>query len=293
MNNTTSALITSKSESLSRILSAALSGLSPNTCRAYTRHLTGFLAHTSTFDREQVVKHLSRIPLTDTPKYNQALSAIKRLASEAAENGWIDWTTARAISGIPARKLRGDLTGNWLTGDQASALLSAPPDTLIGKRDKAVLALFLGTGLRREELTRLTLDQIQTRENRRMIVNLRGKGNRIRSVAIPVWADKTINQWTAAAGITSGILIRSFTSNGTMNGSVSVSTIWLIVERYAKQCKLTCTPHDLRRTFAKLARKNNAPLEVIQKSLGHSSISTTERYMNTGEESNAGDYFEL
>jgi integrase len=38
-------------------------------------------------------------------------------------------------------------------------------------------------------------------------------------------------------------------------------------------------PHDLRRTFAKLAHKGDAPLEQIQLSLGHASIQTTERYL--------------
>jgi integrase len=53
--------------------------------------------------------------------------------------------------------------------------------------------------------------------------------------------------------------------------------IWYMVEQYAPVEGLA--PHDLRRTFAKLADKAGAPLAQIQKTLGHASIQTTERYV--------------
>lgn len=52
-----------------------------------------------------------------------------------------------------------------------------------------------------------------------------------------------------------------------------------MVERYSAQLGIRVAPHDLRRTFAKLARKGHAPLEQIQLSLGHASVQTTERYL--------------
>src|SRR3954453_23004281 len=84
------------------------------------------------------------------------------------------------------------------------------PDTrtLKGKRDRALLALLIGAGLRRSEVSALTFEQIQQREGRWAIVDLRGKGNRIRTVPMPSWAKAAMDQWAAAAGIREGHMFR-------------------------------------------------------------------------------------
>ena len=89
-------------------------------------------------------------------------------------------------------------------------------------------------------------------------------------------------------------VFRSIHHNGTINGALDPTAVYQIIERIALEAGLgKLTPHDLRRTFAKLSREGGAPMETIQKTLGHSSIATTERYVQTGEECNAGDYFVL
>ena len=64
------------------------------------------------------------------------------------------------------------------------------PDTstLKGRRDRALLAVMVGCGLRREETAALTLEHIQQRDGRWVIVDLIGKGARVRSVPMPSWA---------------------------------------------------------------------------------------------------------
>ena len=52
-----------------------------------------------------------------------------------------------------------------------------------------------------------------------------------------------------------------------------------MVRDYGQKIGVTIGPHDLRRTFGKLAHKGNAALEQIQLSLGHASVVTTERYL--------------
>ncbi|MBX7134027.1 MAG: tyrosine-type recombinase/integrase [Fimbriimonadaceae bacterium] len=99
--------------------------------------------------------------------------------------------------------------GNWLSQDQAQQLLLLPNDkTLKGKRDQALLALLLGCGLRRAELAALKIEEVQQRDGRWVIVDLEGKGNRVRSVPMPNWAKAAIDRWTAAAGIAAGNLMR-------------------------------------------------------------------------------------
>jgi len=60
---------------------------------------------------------------------------------------------------------------------------------------------------------------------------------------------------------------------------MTAQAVFAIVVGYGKQLDLKIAPHDLRRTFAKLAHKGHAAIEQIQISLGHSSIQTTERYL--------------
>ncbi len=74
---------------------------------------------------------------------------------------------------------------------------------------------------------------------------------------------------------------------------LSPGAIWDIVRHYATLAGLKCAPHDLRRSYARLAREGGAPIETIQASLGHSSIQTTERYLGSIKNSNAGDYIKL
>ena len=89
-------------------------------------------------------------------------------------------------------------------------------------------------------------------------------------------------------------LLRSISASGTINGSLSATAVRDIVQRYGARIGIPdLNPHDLRRSFAKLARDGGAGLETVQKSLGHASMRTTELYLQTGEEANAGDYIRL
>jgi site-specific recombinase XerC len=90
----------------------------------------------------------------------------------------------------------------------AKALPGEPPsDSLRGKRDWAVLALLAGCGLRRAELVGLGTEDFQVREEHWVIADLMGKGNHIRTVPVPVWAKRAVDEWIMAGASTVG---RSF-----------------------------------------------------------------------------------
>lgn len=92
------------------------------------------------------------------------------------------------MSDIPNVRQQGTRVGNWLTREQTNDLLAVPDrSTLKGKRDYCILALLVGCALRRHELTNLEVDEIQLREGRWVIVDMRGKGGRVRTVPIPMW----------------------------------------------------------------------------------------------------------
>ena len=216
---------------------------------------------------------------------NLRLSPIRKLAREMSDNGMLDPAVAAAIERVPGVERRGTRAGNWLLKDQANALLNAPDvRTLTGKRDRAILGLLLGCGLRRAELLRLNVEDISQREGRWVFADMAGKGNRIRTVTVPAAVKTRIDQWLKAAGIGSGRIFRPVNKADVLAGTEmrDEKVVWRLVMRYAKQTELgKLAPHDLRRTCAKLCRKAGGELEQIQLLLGHASIQTTERYLGT------------
>ena len=107
---------------------------------------------------------------------NVRLSAMRKLVSEAHRNGMIGVEEAANLSDVPNIRQRGTRLGNWLTREQAKELLAVPDrSTLKGQRDYAILALLVGCALRRRELASLNIEDIQMREGRWVIADLRGK----------------------------------------------------------------------------------------------------------------------
>ncbi|AXC16450.1 phage integrase family protein (plasmid) [Acidisarcina polymorpha] len=216
---------------------------------------------------------------------NLRLSPIRKLAREMADNQLLDPAAAAAIERVPGIEKRGNRAGNWLMKEQANDLLNAPsPKTLPGIRDRAVLALLLGCGLRRAELLRINIEDLQQREGRWVLPDMAGKGGRVRTVTVPAGVKSRIDAWLCASGISQGRLFRPVTKAGVLAGEEirDEKAVWRLVMRYAKTSGLgKLAPHDLRRTCAKLCRKAGGELEQIQLLLGHASIQTTERYLGT------------
>ncbi len=213
---------------------------------------------------------------------NVRLSAIRKLAAEAADNRLLDPGLAAGIGKVKGVKSSGVRAGNWLTKEQARELLLAPDtSTLKGKRDRAILALLLGCGLRRSELVALEAGQVEQRENRWVITDFKGKGGRIRTVPVPAWVKSAIDEWTAAAQIKDARMFRSIGKGGRLQSkTLAPMGVWWLVKEYAEGIGFgNLAPHDLRRTCAKLCRKSGGDLEQIQMLLGHASIQTTERYL--------------
>jgi integrase len=218
---------------------------------------------------------------------NVRLSAIRKLVGEAKRAGMIGTEEAATLNDVPNVPQRGTRLGNWLTREQAKDLLAVPDkSTLKGKRDYVIIALLVGCALRRKELASLYIDDIQLREGRWVIIDLVGKGGRVRTVAVPIWVKKGIDAWMAAAKIEEGRLLRPLSKSGKiLRDQLGDWAIWSIVEQSSKQIGIEhFGAHDLRRTCAKLCRKNGGDLEQIKFLLGHSSIQTTERYLGAEQE---------
>jgi integrase len=128
------------------------------------------------------------------------------------------------------------------------------------------LAILLGCGLCRAELTTLRVEDIQQREEHWVIADLVGKRDHIRTIPVPDWVKAGIDVWMTAAGITTGTLFRSINKAGRIWGNgFSPKVIWGVVKDKAKACEIpSLAPHDLRRTCARLCHLASGELEQIQ-----------------------------
>ncbi|KAA3664593.1 MAG: hypothetical protein DWQ04_04940, partial [Chloroflexi bacterium] len=286
---------------------------SPHSKRAYSRALidclewydengrSGFTKATINAYREKILQAgKSRSSI------NQALSAIRKLATEAADNGLVPPTLAYGVERVKGVRQEGVRAGNWLTNEEAEKLINTPiyrwrqkeMPALKAVRDQAILAVMIGTGLRRAEVAGLTWEQVQQRDGRWAIIDLIGKRGRVRSVGMPPWVKMALNGWRDGSGLDNGRIFRALNKDGQLAGKVKTKggdhtdgnltpqAIYNVVKEHVlaaghinRKGSATLAAHDLRRTAAALALKGGADLRQIQQMLGHASITTTERYL--------------
>lgn len=272
--------------------SAVLNSLrSPESQRGYRHSIDEFIAWYCSeprlsFNKAVVTRyrlHLETRQLAPGT-INVRLAAVRRLAYEAADSGLLSPELAAGIRRVKGAQKLGVRLGNWLAAEEARRLWQSPgTETLKGKRDRALLALLLGCGLRRRELAELTVDLLQQREDHWAIVDLVGKGGHIRTVPLPDWVKQTIDDWLLAAAIGSGRVFRCVCRAGTTWGDgMTERVVWHVVKEYAAKLGLArIAPHDLRRSCARLCHAAGGEMEQIQFLLGHVSVQTTEKYLGS------------
>jgi site-specific recombinase XerD len=267
---------------------------SPITKRVYNMALNEFMAWFQQAPRPGFTKATVsawRVSLEERKLGSSSIiirmSAIRKLAAEAADNGLLAPELAAGISRVKSVKSTGIRVGNWLSQRQAQALLSAPDtSTVRGLRDRAILAVLLGCGLRRSEVAALTFAHVQQGDGRWCIVDLVGKHGRIRTAPMPNWVKVAIDAWTSPVGVANGHVFRPVNRTGTVTGErLGEKVVWQMLRLYAAEVGVPgIAPHDLRRTCAKLCRAAGGELEQIQLLLGHASVQTTERYLGTKQD---------
>jgi site-specific recombinase XerD len=267
---------------------------SPITRRVYNLGLNEFIAWYTAEPRTGFTKALVsawRVTLEQrglgSVSINVRITAVRKLAVEAADNGLLAPELAAGIARIKGVRSQGVRVGNWLSLQQAQTLLNTPDiSTKKGLRDRAMFAILLGCGLRRSEVAALTFRHIQQRDNRWCIVDLIGKHNRVRTIPMPSWVKSAIDAWSSSAAVSDGRLFRPIHRGDKVCGlRISEKVIWQLLQPYAAAAGFPgVAPHDLRRSCAKMCRSAGGELEQIQLLLGHSSVQTTERYLGTKQD---------
>ncbi len=166
-----------------------------------------------------------------------------------------------------------------LSPNEVEALLAQPPrDTPLGVRDRAILELLYGTGLRVSELTSLRMADMHLDAG---YVRALGKGNKQRIVPVGRMAVAAVEYYLAGprarllGSRSSGYLFVS-----RRGGRLTRQAVWLLLSRYGRLAGLRqpVTPHLMRHSFATHLLARGADLRSLQMMLGHADVATTQIY---------------
>lgn len=172
---------------------------------------------------------------------------------------------------------------SFLTNDELQRLFKAiKTDSVIGLRDRAIIALLYSSGLRVSELTSLDRSHINLK---RQEFTIRGKGQKDRVVFIDKTASQLIGAYIQARTDNSNPLFIRYGGSQSVDqsgdfGRLTPRSIQRLVAQYARLGGITkhVSPHTLRHSFATDLLMNGADLRSVQSMLGHSNISTTQIY---------------
>jgi integrase/recombinase XerD len=158
-----------------------------------------------------------------------------------------------------------------LTLEEVERLLAAVDlSTFLGLRDRAILEFLYASGIRVSEVCALNLSDVDDRQ-----IKVKGKGGKERIVPLAKRAVDVLDSYLAKREDPSPSLFL-----GAKGKRMDRFMVWRIIKKYVSIAKIEkqVSPHTLRHSFATHLLENGADLRVIQELLGHSNISTTDRY---------------
>ena len=263
-------------------------GLSEKTCEAYRNdlgNLIDFCVQRSITDWDDVtplditrfIGELYDLGISPAT-VNRRLSAYRGFFSYLAREGILKTNPAKLVTGPRAgRKLP-----HILSPENISAILEQPDNsTPAGLRDRAILELMYGCGLRVSEVIAVRLESFVL-EGKLLAVT--GKGEKQRLVPIGGMAQKAVVDYLSQGRPR---LVREPRKAGSflflsvkLGKPVSRQAVWLMIKKYTREAnpELNVTPHTFRHSFATHLLEGGAGLRDVQAMLGHVSIDTTMIY---------------
>ena len=224
---------------------------------------------------------------------NTYLSALKGVAKASWLSGQMDHETYLRIKEVKQRRFHRLPTGRSLTYSETSELVSnCNPESAAGARDRAILLLMIGCGLRRGEVPNLQLDALDLPSASLTLV---GKGNKERRVFLPDVVASALLDWIQKyRGFEKGCIFGRIYKNGriSLTSPMSARSVGDILAKHMKNVdsptdysgnKLKTTSHDLRRTFATRLLDDNVDIVTVKNMMGHASVITTSQYDRRGE----------
>ncbi|HEY8169763.1 MAG TPA: site-specific tyrosine recombinase [Candidatus Limnocylindria bacterium] len=261
-------------------------GLSPLTISAYRRDLAQFSVHAGRHWRgspRPLIDFVSALQRSGAKGSTQARksAAVRSFYAFALR----EEIATRDVPALVDAPRPGSYLPDVLAPEDVERILDAPPiEDPIGIRDRAILELLYGCGLRVSELVGLDSDRVDLRGSQVRVI---GKGNRERRVPMGDEARDRLHryrigprsEWTSGRP-TEAVFV------GQRGKRMSREAVWSLVKRWAVAAGVPerVTPHTFRHSFATHLLEGGADLRVVQALLGHASISTTQLYTHlTGE----------
>jgi len=235
--------------------------------RAVTEeHLVGYARRL-----EQRVTHRGT-PLAAASRAS-TISTVRRFFAFLASRGYVLRDPSQAIPLPKATRLPRGI----LSESQARGLVAAPSaDSLIGKRDRAILELLYGSGIRLGEAARADVSDLDLREG--VLLVRSGKGRKDRVVPVEGRAALALDTYLGEARpevvkrVDPGLFISRH------GGRLSLVGLRAVVRRHGRAIDVDLSPHALRHTCATHLLRGGADVRHVQELLGHRSLSTTALY---------------
>jgi site-specific recombinase XerD len=204
----------------------------------------------------------------------------------AAELGQINHETRAAIEGIRGDKGSRLTAGRDIDPGEIAALMKACANdqTPAGARDASMIALMASTGMRRAEVAALKLSDMREGGE----IHVTGKGNKQRKVFIVNGTARAMADWLTIRGTSDECVFCAINKAGVVDTRRSMTPQILnnMLEKRCEQAGIeNLTPHDFRRTLAGALLDNGNDIATVARLLGHSSVTTTQRYDRRGDES--------
>ena len=211
---------------------------------------------------------------------NLTLSALRGVMKACFNLGLINADQLMLLNDI--KRVRGNRlpSGRSLTASEVKKLyrICNQDKSPAGKRDAAIIAMMLATGIRRSEVINIKLEDYNTRNGQ---LNIQaGKGNKQRTTYLNTESRRVVKKWLISRGQHDGYVFNPVTKSGTIQQrQLSSQAIYEIVRQRAEQAQIKpCKPHDLRRTFVTRLLEAGVDINTTRQLAGHNDIQTTARY---------------
>lgn len=222
---------------------------------------------------------------------NKALAALKGIARAGFRMGVVasdDFVKIQATKG--ARGSR-EATGRDIPKTELALILEAcrQDEQMSGRRDAAMIAFAYATGARREEIVSLTTEQIRdesTQYGQALTGKILGKGDKERSFYVLNGHRELVLEWLRIRGNASGFVFCRTNQRGEImpESAISTTSAHRALIRRAKQAGVSDVAwHDFRRTVAGDLLDHGIDIATVAGILGHSNVTTTQRYDRRGE----------
>lgn len=266
---------------------------SENTINSYNNNITKFnnfignkdILKITVKDIEKYIKSLAELAPTTI---SNNISSLKSFYNYFIK---IDKISANPTDAIKMPKI-GTHLPTYLTLDEVNRLLDITIETPFDARNKAILELMYGTGLRISEVITLEFKNIDFED---CIVRVMGKGSKERIVPINDYALEAIKDYVE--NYRPSLVKKQLNNYLFLNNHGKMMTrqgIFKMIKAETDKKEITknISPHTLRHTFATHLLENGADLRIIQELLGHEDISTTQVYTHLTNETLHKDYLE-